>query len=64
MKKLYSVETFARKEGAIGLHGTERRVYTVYASSETRARMAAIDAAYEEGGLEHVRPVGRVDVVL
>ena len=60
---IYRVETFAQKEGAIGAHGTERRVYTVQANSIQEARLAAIDAAYKEGGLQHVKPVGRVTML-
>jgi hypothetical protein len=59
----YSVVTYARKEGAIGALGTERRVYIVQANSEAEARQAAIAAAYQEGGLEHIQPTGRVTQV-
>lgn len=35
--------------------GTEFRTYKVEAETERKAREAAIDAAHEEGGIEHVR---------
>jgi hypothetical protein len=51
----YQVDISARKEGAIGKHGTERRSYTVEAAHLEDVNKAAIDAAYREGGIEHVR---------
>jgi hypothetical protein len=50
----YEVDISARKEGAIGIHGTERRRYTVEAASPDDVNKAAIDAAYKEGGIEHI----------
>jgi hypothetical protein len=61
--KTWTVVTFASKAGAIGAHGTERRIYTVQAEDVPAARRAAIDAAYREGGLEHVKPVGIVTMI-
>jgi hypothetical protein len=58
----YSVVTYARKEGATAF-ASERRVYIVQANSEAEARQAAIAAAYQEGGLEHIQPTGRVTQV-
>lgn len=51
---LYDVRISARKEGAIGVHNTELRRYTVEAPTLDDVNKAAIDAAYKEGGLEHV----------
>jgi hypothetical protein len=50
----FEVHISARKEGAIGAHGTERRKYTVEAASLDDVGKAAIDAAYKEGGIEHI----------
>jgi hypothetical protein len=53
--KTYLVKISARKEGAIGTHGTERREYEIQAESPHDVNRLAIERAYQEGGLEHVR---------
>lgn len=50
----YRVSISARKQGAIGIHGTEKRSYTVDAETIAEATRSAIDRAYEGGGIEHV----------
>ena len=53
----YIVKISARKEGAIGQHGTERRTYEIEAQDREHVNGLAIDAAYREGGIEHVRVI-------
>jgi hypothetical protein len=55
---IYRVNTYARKRGAIGSHGTEKRTYTVQANTIEEARMLAIDCAYCDTSwdVEHVMP--------
>jgi hypothetical protein len=50
----YKARISARREGAIGAHGTVQRDYEIEASRQDVVRLA-IDAAYEEGGVEHVK---------
>ncbi len=52
----YKVFVYATREGSVHMNNAERRFYFVEAPSEDLARMAAIDAAYQEGGLEHINP--------
>lgn len=51
----YNVVCSARREGAIGSHGTVRRIVRVTVDSIDQINKAAIDAMYALGGLEHVR---------
>lgn len=51
----YSVVCSARPEGAIGTHGTVRRVVRVTVDGPEQINKAAIDAMYALGGVEHVR---------
>lgn len=52
----YRVSTYATPEGAVHMNNSIHRQYVVEAADEQGARMAAIDAAYAEGGLDHVNP--------
>lgn len=52
----YRVDVYATKAGSSHMNNAERRQYVVEADSPESARLAAIDAAYAEGGLEHVNP--------
>ncbi len=54
----YRVSTYATPEGAVHQNNSIHRYYVVEAANEWDARMLAIDAAYEEGGLDHVNPRG------
>lgn len=53
----YEVVITARKEGAIGAHGTHRKTYTVETDNRDDVNRLAIDAVYRDGGLEHVKVV-------
>ena len=55
MKK-YKVDVYATKAGSAHMNNAEFRQYVVEAEDIGSARVAAIDAAYKEGGLEHVNP--------
>jgi len=50
----YIVDIAGRQEGAIGQHGTVQRSYTVDVKHLEDIGPAAIKAAYDEGGIEHV----------
>jgi hypothetical protein len=50
----YQVRISARKAGAIGVHGTIQRTYTILADNDDDAQNKARLKAYSEG-LEHVR---------
>ena len=52
----YRVNVYATKEGSVHMNNGVFRQYVVEADSVEAARMAAIDAAYKEGGLEHINP--------
>ncbi len=52
----YKVDVYATREGSLHANNCVFREYTVTADSPEQARMAAIDAAYQEGSLEHVNP--------
>ena len=52
----YLVNVYATPEGSLHMNNSVFRQYTVEADSVEAARSAAIDAAYREGGLEHVNP--------
>ncbi len=54
----YKVNTYATREGSQHMNNAVFRQYIVEAENVGDARMAAIDAAYREGGLEHVNPLG------
>jgi hypothetical protein len=54
--KKFKVVVYATKEGSLHMNNAERREYIVSADSVEGARLAAIEAAYQEGGLEHVNP--------
>jgi hypothetical protein len=52
----YKVDVYATKAGSVHMNNAVFRQYVVEADSVESARHAAIDAAYREGGLEHVNP--------
>ncbi len=52
----YAVECFATKVGSAHMNNREFRRYIVEAETPEKARHAAIEAAYIEGGLEHINP--------
>jgi hypothetical protein len=52
----YQVSIYATPEGSIHMNNSVHRWYVVEAENEQAARIAAIDAAYAEGGVEHVNP--------
>lgn len=52
----YTVSTYATRKGSVHMNHGEHRYYAVEADSVEDARFMAIDAAYAEGGLEHVSP--------
>jgi hypothetical protein len=54
--KRYLVDVYATPEGSAHMNNSMFRQYTVVAGSVEAARYAAIDAAYREGGMEHVNP--------
>jgi hypothetical protein len=64
MKYRYIVDVYATKEGSVHVNNAEFRQYIVEAESVEAARIAAIDMAYKEGGIEHINPrkVVRLDV--
>lgn len=53
----YIVKITARKEGAIGSLGTERRTYEIEAQDRSYVNELAIARAYREGGIEHIKVV-------
>jgi hypothetical protein len=58
----YRVDVYATKPGSVHMNNAIHRQYVVEADSVESARMAAIDAAYDEGGVEHVNPRRVVEV--
>jgi hypothetical protein len=55
MKK-YRVNVYATREGSSHMNNAVFRQYVVEAANVEGARVAAIDVAYKEGGIEHVNP--------
>lgn len=53
MTHKWTVKLQGRKQGAIGLHGTEKRTYEMIAETQEMASDGARRLAYEDG-LEHV----------
>jgi hypothetical protein len=53
----YKVVITGRQEGAIGIHRTIQRTYTIECNSREEVNQLAIDAANREGGIEHVRVI-------
>ena len=52
----YQVDVYATRIGSVHANNCVFRQYTVEADLIESARIAAIDAAYKEGGVEHVNP--------
>lgn len=52
----YQVSVYATPEGSLHMNNAIHRWYVVEAENEQAARIAAIDAAYKDGGVEHVNP--------
>jgi hypothetical protein len=61
MKK-YKVSVYATPEGSVHMNNSIHRYYVVEAENELRARLAAIEAAYKDGGVEQVNPRGVLEI--